>query len=259
MTDDITHKGRVTDRLPNSKMPVTDRLSCDSGAVTDRLQDADPRASSYPKEAKFTDVLPREQSTGSYPLSRVGIKVGELVADRYYIQGGHLGPVTGEAEIFHAIDQQTEMKVILKFYLPSVFPKTEVLEQPVNLDHPHIVSLKDYGKWAGRFFEVMELCEGGNLVDFMPYGEEELKGFIKEIINGLRYCHDQGIIHRDIKPNNLFFRKSNKKDIVIGDFGISSILTEGEKVHITITAESLTPDYAAPELILNQEVSDKTD
>ena len=105
----------------------------------------------------------------------------------------------------------------------------------------------------------LEYCQGGALSDSMPYTEERIREFLSEIVSGLNYCHQQGIIHRDIKPNNIFFRAASKQDIVIGDFGISSLLETEEKVHRTQTYTFLTMDYAAPELLGNNEVSPKTD
>lgn len=281
MTDDIRHKGQVTDRLPNTetpvtdrlpvqgdsttgqappnRIPVTDRLPDQSASVTDRLRDADSPGTCPAKNGRVTAVLPHEKSSDSHASGYFGIATGDLVADRYLVQKGPLGGVTGEAEVFQCLDQQTEMKVALKYYKPNISPKAVIPEQFLNLDHPHIVSLKAYGEWAGRFFEVMEFCEGGSLLEYAPYREDELKAYIKEIITGLKYCHDQGIIHRDIKPNNLFFRAANKSGVVIGDFGISSILTEEEIIRITDTFDFATIDYAPWELLVKHEVSVKTD
>jgi serine/threonine protein kinase len=68
----------------------------------------------------------------------------------------------------------------------------------------------------------VDYCAGGSLADYMPVEEAEARSWLAEIINGLHYLHGQGIIHRDIKPNNVFFRKPNKEDLVIGDFGVKS-------------------------------------
>ena len=62
----------------------------------------------------------------------------------------------------------------------------------------------------------------------------------------LAYCHNNNVIHKDIKPSNFFFRNTDHKELVLGDFGISSVLEGDEKVHRTTQAR--TPVYAAPEM-----------
>ena len=62
----------------------------------------------------------------------------------------------------------------------------------------------------------------------------------------LAYCHNNNVIHKDIKPSNFFFRNTDHKELVLGDFGISSVLESDEKVHRTTQAR--TPVYAAPEM-----------
>lgn len=235
----------VTDRMTVS--PVTDRLV--QPPVTDRMEDS-----------KITNKMEDLAEENVIPLDPLGIKKGELVDDRYRVNDGPLGKYTGEADIFKCIDEITGQTVVLKVYRYNIFPKKDVLNQLTGLNHPDIVSLKAYGTWSGRFYEVMEYCEGGSLDVFMPFSEEELTTYLQEIINGLNYCHDQGIVHRDIKPSNLFFRNHGKKDLVIGDFGISSILENREKVRRTTTFSFITIDYTAPELFGKEKlVGPKTD
>ena len=62
----------------------------------------------------------------------------------------------------------------------------------------------------------------------------------------MAYCHNNNVIHKDIKPSNFFFRNTDHKELVLGDFGISSVLESDEKVHRTTQAR--TPVYAAPEM-----------
>jgi len=202
MTRDIQGNGRATDRLPDPERAVTDRLDSEYRAVTDRLPGS-PRPGTG---EHVTDILPRRAGPGTGALSRLGIGPGDLLADRYLVEQGPLAPITGEAEIFRAMDRLADEEVIIKFYLPNVVPKKEVLDRLLNLNHPHIVSLRGYGEWKGRFFEVMEVCKGGSLAGLAPYTEDQLREYLRQIITAMKYCHDQGIIHRDIKPDNIFFK-----------------------------------------------------
>ncbi len=221
--------------------PVTDRFS--EERPTDRFE-----------PFRVTDVLPEARAATAIVLSQ-----GELVDDRFRIEEGPIGMATGEADIFRCTDTKTGETLALKLYREHVAPKQDILNMLMNVRHPDIITLRAFGTWAGHFYEAMDYCSGGSLADYMPVEETELRGWLVEIVNGLQYLHAQGIVHRDIKPNNIFFRKQNKEDLVIGDFGVSSILDTNEKVRRTTTAAFFTLDYAAPELIDGKEVSAKTD
>lgn len=188
------------------------------------------------------------------------LRVDEWVVDRYRIEAGPLGFASGEAEVFRCWDEQSNKRVALKLYRHHNAPKEAVLKQLHGLSHPNIVRLQDYGFWQGRIYEVMEYCQGGTWADTMPFSEAKLESYVPALLNGLHYCHQRGIIHRDIKPNNLFFRFPEEKEPVLGDFGISSMLEQGpSQVQITQTAANLTLEYAAPELLDSHQVFAKTD
>lgn len=233
----------VTQRLAGNA-PLTRRLDAVSAADSERL--AQQVTSRLGDEAVLMSVLQ--------------LQPGNQIADRYRVQAGPLGGISGEAEIYRCIDERTGSQVVVKLYRHNLAPKPEVLNVLLGLNHTDIVSIKDYGSWTGRFFEAMEYCEGGSMADIMPIGEQQLGEHIGQIVNGLHYCHRQGIIHRDIKPNNLFFRDAARRQSVLGDFGISSILDPAnEGVRVTQTAANLTLDYAAPELLDGHKVGPKTD
>lgn len=235
----------IEDRSPGadqpSPQPITERFS--EEAVTDRFE-----------PSSITDAIPDARASAVVALS-----AGELVDDRFRVEEGPLGMPTSEADVFRCTDTQTGEVVALKLYKENVSPKQDILNALMNVRHPDIITLRAHGTWAGHFYEVMDYCAGGSLADYMPVEEAEARSWLVEIINGLHYLHGQGIIHRDIKPNNIFFRKPNKEDLVIGDFGVSSILESNEKVRRTSTGTFFTFDYAAPELIDGKEVSAKTD
>ncbi|MEW6608800.1 MAG: protein kinase [bacterium] len=161
--------------------------------------------------------------------------------------------VSGEAEVF--LLEKNNEKFVLKLYYPRFSPKTEIVQSLKGLKHPDIIALIDYGYYENRFFEVMEYAEGGSLYDLLPVRDIKfLTQMVREAIEALNYCHTHSIIHRDIKPQNLFLKNADKRDLLIGDFGISSTLDEGFSKRLT--SQSRTTIYAAPELF--QSIGGKT-
>jgi len=71
------------------------------------------------------------------------------------------------------------------------------------------------------------------------------------IVNGLSYLHSKNILHRDIKPDNFYFRHPNMQELVIGDFGISSLMEHDQHTHKP-TTQAWTVDYTAPETFANK-------
>jgi serine/threonine protein kinase/tetratricopeptide (TPR) repeat protein len=122
----------------------------------------------------------------------------------------------------------------------------------------------DLGEYKDRFFAILEYAEGGALDDKLPNGdykyipvsENDAKQIVLETLNAFEACHNLGIIHRDIKPGNLFYKKQeifpNGKykgsQLMVGDFGIASIfeVDAGMSKHMTETGAK-TEGYAAPE------------
>ena len=149
-----------------------------------------------------------------------------------------------EAEIF--LMQKDEENFALKLYYPFVKPKLEIVKKLRELVHPDILSVIDFGYFNDRFFEILPYADQGSLAEKLPIKEiPRLKSIIQEIINALKYCHENGIIHRDIKPSNIFVNSKTKNDVLVGDFGIASLVDKGEELRRTSIFQ--TPIYAAPE------------
>lgn len=180
------------------------------------------------------------------------LQIGSIF-NGYEVQG-KFPANSGEAEIY--ITKRNSKKFIIKHYYPNFKPKFEILERLKGIDHPDIINLYEYGIRNDRFFEIMDFAEGGSLADkdlngnfkYLPMAENIVLGVIKEIVNAFDYCHTKGIIHRDIKPGNLFYKNADGSDILVGDFGISSELDLEGGMSKRITTTSRTEGYAAPEI-----------
>lgn len=160
---------------------------------------------------------------------------------------------SGEAESYRI--RKGNRSLVLKLYYHRFAPKPEIMQALKGVQHDHIIQLVDYGQHEGRFFEVKEYAEGGSLDPEFPIRDAEvLKQLIAEILDGFAFCHSKGIIHRDIKPQNLFFKRADGSNLAIGDFGIATALTKGSAKKFT--GQARTAIYAAPELF--QGIAGKT-
>ena len=131
-----------------------------------------------------------------------------------------------------------------------------------KLSHPNIVTIHDYGEADGLYFLLMEFVEGLNLRQIMGASRlaaAQALAIVPPICEALQYAHDLGIVHRDIKPDNILMDKSGR--VMIADFGIARLLehgsdntadvssAEGVSGEPSLTQEMIlgTPNYMAPE------------
>lgn len=122
-----------------------------------------------------------------------------------------------------------------------------------RLQHPHILPLYDYGVEDDIIYLVMAYVAGGSLADMMDKGKmplPEIERILRQVAGALDYAHRQGVIHRDIKPDNILLDKEG--NVLLADFGIVKIVS-GESDNNTNPALTQTgglvgtPAYMAPE------------
>jgi serine/threonine protein kinase len=117
-----------------------------------------------------------------------------------------------------------------------------------RLTHPHVLTVHDIVISGDRQFIVMEYLEGKTLRQVLAdrvFSPEELLSIAPMISEALDYAHSQGIIHRDIKPDNIFVLESG--NIKVADFGIAKMLKVSDSTHTDVIMG--TPNYIAPELV----------
>jgi outer membrane protein assembly factor BamB/predicted Ser/Thr protein kinase len=114
------------------------------------------------------------------------------------------------------------------------------------LNHPHIVTIHDFGQSNGYYFLIMEFVDGVNLRQLLrarKLSPEEALAIVPPLCEALQYAHERGIVHRDIKPENLLLANDGRIKVV--DFGIAKMLgTEGQLAEEQAAG---TPGYMAPE------------
>ena len=154
---------------------------------------------------------------------------------------------SGEADLWFIADSGGKEHV-LKLYRYGIKPKQEIAEKIKALGYEHVVTIEESGEVSGRYYEVLEKIEHGDLDDYAggkPLAEEQLKVVVGELGSAVAHMHEVGIIHRDIKPANILVRTLEPLDLVMTDFGISSV----SEVSLHMTSVNRTALYSAPEAI----------
>ena len=125
------------------------------------------------------------------------------------------------------------------------------------LSHPHIVGVHDFGEAGGYFYLLMEFVDGVNLrqlIQSRRLTPDEALGIITPVCDALQAAHERGIVHRDVKPENLLIDRNGT--VKIADFGIARMMDEPAAEGAYQAAPDFpaahtlavgTPDYAAPE------------
>lgn len=182
----------------------------------------------------------------------------ELIAGRYRILK-KIGE-GGMGEVYAAMDERLQRQVALKrlHVLGGSESKLETFKarfqreavSMARFNHPSIVPVYDYGDDADGIFLVMGYMPGGSLGDRMGYPVDPKMAiqYLLPVAEALAFIHKHGLIHRDIKPQNILFNEHGSP--MLADFGIVKLMSE-EAVSITTTGTAGvgTPAYMAPEQI----------
>ncbi len=226
------------------------------------MVDATERDLGYGEDA--TPVVPpagaREDTPpkGHQLIPAIHLEPGSVVPGTRYRIVRWLG--TGSMGIvYEAAHVDIERKVALKILRPDTELSVDAAatfrreaRTASQIGAPNIIEIVDFAQLPdGRLLFAMELLDGqslAKLVELAPIPLPRLIGVLRQICKGLAAAHKKGVVHRDIKPDNVMLaRKDNREDFVkIVDFGISSLLAAGEAIE---TAPAGTPFYMAPEQI----------
>ncbi len=203
------------------------------------------------------------------PQAAEHLPVDTVVAGRYKIID-----VVGEggfATVYRATQMEIHREVALKLLNPAADIRTQHAFQErfrreartaARIDHPNVVTIFDFGiaEEIGRPFMAMELLQGHDLEveiqDNGPMTASRIVPLFAEALEALGDAHKLGIIHKDLKPSNLFLTNpgSRRETLKILDFGIARLAdVQAGKGKLTGTGQILgTPQYLAPEYIQHQ-------
>jgi len=173
--------------------------------------------------------------------------------------------VGGQARVYLAEQQSFERKVAIKILLPSVaedaaFTARFLREAKIvaNLSHPHIIPVYDFGEINNTFYMVMEYVGGGSLNEWIKSGivVEEALRIISQLALALNFAHEKGVVHRDVKPDNVMFREDGSA--VLMDFGIAR--GQDADNQVTRVGQVLgTPTYMSPEQLQGRKIDGRSD
>lgn len=154
---------------------------------------------------------------------------------------------SGEADLWLARDPSGR-SVVLKLYRWKVHPKGEVVEKLSRVSREHVVEVYRRGVGPdGRHYEVLEYIQHGSLAELGRggMGEAQVREVFEELAAAVEAVHAKNILHRDLKPSNVLVRTLKPLDLVLTDFGISSVAD----LTLHVTNVKRTAAYSAPEAI----------
>ena len=196
--------------------------------------------------------------------------IGQVLDGRYRITR-KLGE-GGMGEVFAAEHVHIEKRFAIKLLRPEIVSNPEAVTRfrqearsSSSIGHRNIIAVEDFGQLTdGRIYMCMELLNGAALNDMLtqPMPVDRLLNILIQTGHGLAAAHAKGIVHRDMKPENVFVTIGpNGEDVPkILDFGIAKVAGNDGQNHLTRTGTIFgTPFYMAPEQALGNPVDARTD
>jgi len=163
------------------------------------------------------------------------INLGDIIANRYNVLS--LLGMGGMAVVFECKDLYTKDIVAVKILKEELLDDKEMVEEfkkeikaTVTMRHPNIIQIYSEGIWNNRPYIVLEYLEGQTLLDKIEYYTKfapiEACEIMLQLLDAISYTHEHQIIHRDIKPQNVFLLSNGT--VKLGDFGIAKNEKEAE-------------------------------
>jgi serine/threonine protein kinase len=196
--------------------------------------------------------------------------LGDVIAEKY-----RLDRVLGEggmSMVFAAANVLTGKPVAIKWLQPEVVGDEEQSQRLLreaqatsNIDHPNVVNVFDVGRHEGALFLVMELLHGEPLSELLMRGPQDPVEFVRlmmPVLRGVHAAHRNGVVHRDLKPDNIFMcrgAEGEAREPKVLDFGISKLTGDLLEPGEELTREGTvfgTPQYMAPEQMRDARIAD---
>ena len=178
----------------------------------------------------------------------------------------------GMAEVYRGFDVKLKREVAVKVLPASLARDANYVQRfrteaqrVAALDHPHIVPVYHFGEEGPLLYHVMPLLKE-SLRDRLeregPLSPKEAVGIVAQIASALAVAHEVGLIHRDVKPENILL--NDKNEALLTDFGIARpvMMSRAGRMAQTLSATGLpvgTPEYMAPEQLRGEAIDERVD
>ncbi|KAJ4150236.1 hypothetical protein LMH87_010994 [Akanthomyces muscarius] len=163
--------------------------------------------------------------------------------------------------VFTGYERNSNRLVAIKQMNLEQQPKKDLIINEIIVmkesSHPNIVNFIDSYLTGGELWVIMEFMEGGSLTDVVTFNimtEGQIASVCRETLKGLQHLHSKGVIHRDIKSDNILL--SNEGCIKLTDFGFCATINEAQNKRTTMVG---TPYWMAPEVVTRKEYGRKVD
>ena len=216
------------------------------GWYADKKGLATPISAPPPAAESLEPTLPREPTA-----------LGRVIGGRYRLDSRLAAG--GMGEVYQATHIELGRKLALKLMRPALSAETSFVERfrreamtASRLGHPHIVDIIDSGRSDdGQFYFVMEFLDGKTLSAFIDQGPVSLPlalDLVTQIALGLDVAHRAGVVHRDLKPDNVIvLDRAGRPFVKLVDFGIAKVVAGADQKLTTHGLIMGTPQYMAPE------------
>ncbi|KAF8858037.1 Pkinase-domain-containing protein [Acephala macrosclerotiorum] len=234
--------------VPQNNVDIDNGIPHPSQQIRVRQQDQ-ARARPRQRQAPNTDIVARLTQICSKGDPR------EIYEDLVKIgQGASGGVFTGHKKDNFSLVAIKQMNLEQQ-------PKKELIINEIivmkDSRHPNIVNFIDSFLIQGELWVIMEYMEGGSLTDVVTFNimtEGQIAAVCRETLMGLQHLHSKGVIHRDIKSDNILL--SNEGNIKLTDFGFCAQINEHQSKRSTMVG---TPYWMAPEVVTRKEYGRKVD
>jgi serine/threonine protein kinase len=248
-------RGVLADADPELRREVESLLAQESGGKI-----LDQRAADVLDESTALMHQAPSLSEASGRFNEGRFVPGTLLAQRYRIIS--LLGRGGMGEVYRANDLLLGQQVSLKFLLPATTASEAALSRfrgevriARRVSHPNVCRVYDIGVVDGLTYLTMEYVDGEDLASLLrrigKLPQEKALEIARKLCAGLAAAHDQGVVHRDLKPRNIML--DGKGQVRITDFGLASLAEDVRDIR------SGTPVYMAPEQRAGKEVTAKSD
>lgn len=206
--------------------------------------------------------MEKRNPTDSSNVLAAGTRIGGYTLSRKISEGGM-------GEVYEGVQRALKRRVAVKLLAEWATGRADLRarflregETAARIRHHNIVEIYDVGVWGERPYIVMEYLDGRTLEELMqlegPLPEAQVVDLMLPVLSALSAANDRGIIHRDVKPENIFIADMDSGvEPKVLDFGISRIVTSHERV---VESQNVgTPHYMSPEQARGESVDARSD